>query len=101
MKKHFLAALLLSLIAAGTAHAQNFSAPVNAKPKDRVERPPAPIVRHAVDGALPRGVRGGNPIQLLNPRAPRRYYGAPNDTVTYDQDNPSHITGIILLGFRW
>ncbi|HMJ05757.1 MAG TPA: hypothetical protein VK474_05830 [Chthoniobacterales bacterium] len=101
MKKHFLAALVLLAVAAGTAHAQSFRAPINDKPRDRVERRPVPVTRRPVEGAIPRGVRGGNPLQLLNPRAPRRYYGTPQDTVTYDQDNPSHITGIILFGFRW
>ncbi len=101
MKKHLLAALLLTAAAAATAHAQSYSAPINGKPRDRVERRPPPPVTKGEAGAIPRAVRGGNPVQMLNPRAPQRYFGHPNDTVTYDQENPSKITGIILFGFRW
>lgn len=101
MKKHLLAAFVLALAAAGTAHAQSFSAPINQKPRERVDRATIPRVTRGEAGAIPRAVRGGNPLQILNPRAPRRYFGHPNDTVTYDQDNPSHITGIILFGIRW
>lgn len=101
MKKHFLAAFLVALAAAGTAHAQSFSAPTNDRTRERVERQtPAPVTRGEA-GAIPRAIRGGNPVQMLNPRAPQRYYGHPNDTVTYDQNNPSNITGIILVGIRW
>ena len=100
MKKHFLAALLLTLAAAGTAHAQTFSAPVNDKPRDHV-RQFAPVTVRREVGAFPRAARGGNPLQMLNPRAPQRYYGTPDETVTYDQYNPSHITGIIFFGLRW
>lgn len=101
MKKHFLAAFILALAAAGTAHAQSFSAPTTDRTRERVERRTPPPVTRGEAGAIPRAVRGGNPIQILNPRAPQRYFGHPNDTVTYDQDNPSHITGIILVGIRW
>ena len=38
---------------------------------------------------------------MLNPRAPQKYRGSIDDTVTYDQNNPSRITGIILFGLRW
>jgi hypothetical protein len=101
MKKLFLAALLVLAAGLGTAHAQNFSTSVNGKRHQHAERPPATLSQRPVAGAIPRGVRGGNPLQLLNPRAPHRYFGSLDDTVTYDQDNPSRITGIILFGFRW
>ncbi len=101
MKKHLLAAALLFTVAAATAHAQSFTGQVNGKPRERVERRPPPPVRMGEAGAIPRAIRGGNPLQILNPRAPQRYFGHPYDTVTYDQENPSHITGIILFGIRW
>lgn len=101
MKKYLLAAIVFAAAAAGTAHAQSFSAAVTDKPRDRVQRPAAPITERPVAGAVPRAFRGGNPVQMLNPRAPQRYRGSVDDTVTYDQNNPSHITGIILFGIRW
>lgn len=101
MKKYLFAAFVLALAAAGTAHAQSFSAPINQKPRERVDRATIPPVTRGEAGAIPRAARGGNPLQILNPRAPRRYFAHPNDTITYDQNNPSHVTGIILFGLRW
>jgi len=100
MKKTFFVAFLLIAAGLGTAGAQTFTAPVNEPRRERVQRRPATVYERAPVGAIPRAARG-NPIQMLNPRAPRKYYGTPDETVTYDQDNPSRITGIILFGFRW
>ena len=101
MNKYFAAAFVIAAFTVSTAGAQTFSTPVNQKPRDRVKRAPAPIYERPVDGAIPRGARGGNPLQLLNPRAPQKYFGSIDDTITYDQYNPSRITGIILFGLRW
>lgn len=100
MKKYLLVASLATLAALGTAKAQSFSAPVNDNRQERVQRPPAPVSQTKTVGAFPRAARG-NPLQMLNPRAPQKYRAAPPDTVTFDEANPSHITGIILFGFRW
>jgi len=99
MNKHLFVAFLFAL-AAGTADAQSFSAPADRRPRQRVERPAARVYQRPAVGAIPRAGRG-NPFQMLNPLAPRKYFGPPDDTVTYDQDNPSKITGIILFGLRW
>lgn len=101
MKKYFLAALVIAAASAGTAQAQSFSAPVNEQRREPRQRQPAQVYQRPVAGAIPRAVRGGNPLQMLNPRAPQRYRGSVDDTVTYDQDNPSRITGIIFFGIRW
>ena len=100
MKKHLFVGFLVAVAAVGTAGAQTFRAPVSDARQDRVQRPPAPVYTGKVVGAFPRAARG-NPVQMLNPRAPQKYRGTPQETVTYDQDNPSRITGIILFGFRW
>lgn len=101
MKRLLLLTCLLIAAAAASASAQSFSAPSNQNRRARPQqRPPAPVYERGPVGALPRAARG-NPVQMINPRAPRKYYGAPDDTVTYDQENPSRITGIILFGFRW
>ena len=104
--KTFLIASCLVVAAAFSANAQSvqgtLSAPTGDARTDRTERRTAPTTRaRQPEGALPRGARGGNPLQLLNPMAPRRYYGSVEDTVTYDPNNPSRVTGIILVGIRW
>ena len=104
--KTFLIASCLVVAAAFSANAQSvqgtLSAPTGDARTDRTERRAAPTTRaRQPEGALPRGARGGNPLQLLNPMAPRRYYGSVEDTVTYDPNNPSRVTGIILVGIRW
>ena len=103
MKKYIIAAFLGAAVA-GAAEAQTtrqtFSAPVGSE-RERTERREAPVRPPREAGAVPRAIRGGNPAQMLNPMAPRRYYGTPDDTVTYDQNNPSRVTGIILFGLRW
>ncbi|MGI8438007.1 MAG: hypothetical protein ACR2NX_14100 [Chthoniobacterales bacterium] len=101
MKKYFFAAIFATAAAAGTAHAQSFSAPVNGKPKDNVRRFAPVTSRTGEVGAATRAVRGGNPLQMINPRAPQRYYGTPDATFTYDSYNPSHVTGLIFFGLRW
>lgn len=101
MKKFFAVAFLIVAAGLGTAGAQTFSAPVgdNNRPQPTRRPPPAPIQRQSV-GAFPRAARG-NPLQMLNPRAPERYRGSVGDTVTYDPNNPSRITGLIFFGIRW
>lgn len=104
MKKYMIAAFLIAAAAVSSAEAQtrqSFNAPVVDERREREQRRTAPVTVRREEGAIPRGIRGGNPAQMLNPRAPRRYYGTPDDTVTYDQNNPSRITGIILFGIRW
>jgi hypothetical protein len=108
MKKFTILGLL---IAASTAAAQTaeFTAPVSrtrkttATTKQEVVRSaPRPV------GAFVRTSR--NPVQLVNPAAPREYYAPPDETVVMDQRDrrPDEIaktgpvyTGVILFGFRW
>ena len=104
MKTVLLAAFLIVIAAISSAEAQTrqtFTAPTGDARTDRTERRYAPVRARPAEGAIPRAARGGNPIQMFNPAAPRRYYGHVEDTVTYDPNNPSRITGIILVGIRW
>lgn len=100
MKKHLFFGLAIAAAAIGTANGQSFSAPADRAPQVRNEGRVTPLAPRAPVGALPRAVRG-NPVQMINPRAPQRYYGPVQETVTYDQNNPSRITGIILVGLRF
>lgn len=101
MKKHLLVGSLLLAAAIGSAEAQEFRARAGDERPQPRQRAAAPSRVRPAAGGIPRGIRGGNPLQMLNPRAPQRYRGSIEDTVTYDQDNPSKITGIILFGIRW
>ncbi len=104
MKTFLVASFLFAVAALSTAEAQtrqSFTAPAGDARTDRTERRTAPVRARQPEGALPRAARGGNPLQMFNPAAPRHYYGSVDDTVTYDPNDPRRITGIILFGLRW
>ena len=82
MKIYLLGALLGASLAA-TASAQTFTAPVDANRSQARTRPAAPISREPVTGVIPRAFRGGNPLQMLNPRAPAKY-GTAEQSVVFD-----------------
>jgi hypothetical protein len=46
---------------------------------------PPPLRKENMDGVLPRAARGGNPFQMLNPKAPPQY-GKAEDSVVLDPD---------------
>ena len=52
--------------------------------KRPVPTPPT-IRKENTDGVLPRAARGGNPFQMLNPKAPPEY-GKAEDSVVLDPD---------------
>jgi hypothetical protein len=59
-------------------------------------RPPAPIARPDVTGVIARAIRGGHPLQMLNPRAPAQY-GTAEENVVLDPDVPGQGNGIKLI----
>jgi len=59
--------------------------------------PPPPIARRGeVQGAIPTGVRGGNPLQMLNPKAPAKY-GTWVQNTSFDPNVPGKWKGIKLF----
>ena len=54
---------------------------------------PATLSRQAVSGVIPRAVRGGNPLQMLNPLAPAKY-GTSEENISVDPDVPGKVNGI-------
>ena len=46
---------------------------------------PPPLRKENTEGVLPRAARGGNPFQMLNPKAPAQY-GKAEDSVVLDPD---------------
>jgi hypothetical protein len=53
-----------------------------------------------VDGVIPRAVRGGNPLQMINPKAPAKY-GRSQDVISYDPYDPYRINGVKLFEIRF
>ena len=102
MKTYLIAALLIAAaVIPVEAKTKTFTAPVTQK-KQR-ERPAPPIYKRDVDGVIPRAIRGGNPLQMLNPRAPAKY-GTSQDAVSFDFTDlyhPYKWRGIKLFEFRF
>jgi hypothetical protein len=97
--KTYLIATLLIAAAVTTVVAETLTAPVS--PTKARPRPAPPISKRTeVDGVVPRAIRGGNPLQMLNPRAPRKY-GTSLEAVSYDQDDPNKWRGIKFFEFRF
>jgi hypothetical protein len=103
MKTHLIAILLIAaaLTAADAqTHKQTFTAPAT-RPKHRLRTPPPPVTQKMeVDGVVPRAVRGGNPLQMFNPKAPAKY-GTSQEAVTYDPNDPYRWRGIKFFEFRF
>ena len=53
--------------------------------KARPAPTPPPLRKENTDGVLPRAARGGNPFQMLNPKAPPEY-GKAEDSVVLDPE---------------
>jgi hypothetical protein len=99
MKTRLIALLLLAAAATSMA-AETYTAPATPDRRRTRERPAPPIAKREVDGVIPRGIRGGNFLQMFNPRAPRRY-GTSQEAVTYDQNDPAKWRGIKFFEFRF
>ena|ERR1700736_4712008 len=82
MKNIFTVCVMLSL--AGVAAGQSYERPIGRqKPVRPIATPPPISERQDVQGAIPRGLRGGNPLQMLNPKAPAKY-GTAGQSVVID-----------------
>ena len=110
MKKSLVVAFIVAAASLYTAGAQTFTAKVDAAKKESSRRY-APVYSRGPVGAFPRAARG-NPIQMINPRAPQKYYGPPQETVVADDvstapnrtsrgESTNRYAGVILFGFRW
>ena len=54
---------------------------------------PPTVSQPGVSGVIPRAIRGGNPLQMLNPFAPAKY-GTADENVSFDPDVPGKVNGI-------
>jgi len=75
--------ILIALVA--TASGQTLKAPIGGRKPVKKPAPPPPVYRENVSGVIPRAFRGGNPLQMLNPKAPARY-GTAEESVVLDPD---------------
>ena len=64
-------------------HKKTFTAKTGAKVKPTPS--PPPLKKENTEGVLARAARGGNPFQMLNPKAPPQY-GKAEDSVELDPD---------------
>jgi len=58
----------------------------------QAHRPPI-LTERDVSGVIPRAIRGGDPMQMLNPSAPAKY-GTAEENVSLDPDVPGKGNGI-------
>ena len=99
MKTCLLLCLLIAAAFPAGAETYTVRAPRD-KSKPR-QTPHAPVSQKVeVTGVIPRAVRGGNLLQMFNPKAPRKY-GTSQEAITYDQDNPAKWKGIKFFEFRF
>jgi hypothetical protein len=54
---------------------------------------PVSLSQQAVSGVIPRAIRGGHPLEMLNPFAPAKY-GTAEENVSLDPDVPGKANGI-------
>ena len=71
------------------SHAASFESRHHARQTYR----PAKLSQPEVSGVIPRAIRGGNPLQMLNPFAPAKY-GTAEENVSLDPDIPGKWDGI-------
>ena len=83
--KTFLLVLCLVAIAATSVRAETYRAPVirQHQRQQPPQRKAPPLTPAPVDGVIPRGVRGGNFLQMFNPKAPAKY-GTSLDAIVFN-----------------
>jgi hypothetical protein len=81
--KTSLLVLCLIATAATSVFAETYRAPIErTRQKSQRERA-TPLRPGKVDGVIPRGVRGGNFLQMFNPKAPAKY-GTSLEAICYN-----------------
>ena|SRR2546423_10158935 len=110
--KTCLLVLCLIATAASSVVGETYRAPVRPPRKQPKEQKPPPLAPAPVDGVIPRAVRGGNLLQMFNPKAPAKY-GTSQEAILFDaapmhsepghttQTNPGKWKGIKFFVFRF
>jgi hypothetical protein len=87
-KEKYMKTLMFAILSALviSVSAQSFRAPIGPQQPVRAMPTPPPLLqRPEVQGVVPRAVRGGNPLQMLNPLAPAKY-GSAEQSVVIDPE---------------
>jgi hypothetical protein len=94
----FVAALVAcdQLSAATSQHASSHSTTLVQRRHSVQSHRPAAEARPQVTGVIPRAIRSGNPLQMLNPFAPAKY-GTAEENAVLDPDVPGRGDGIKLF----
>ena len=88
MKKLVVVGILMaaaSLVFAQQPRVQKKTFTAKTTSKAKPTPTPPPVRKENTDGVLPRMTRGGNPFQMLNPKAPPQY-GRAEDSVELDPE---------------
>lgn len=86
MKKVLMVGFLTIVAGLALAAPQKKSFTATTRGRARPTPTPPPIQKENVDGVLPRAFQpGGNPLQMINPKAPAKY-GKAEDHVVMDPD---------------
>jgi hypothetical protein len=80
--KTSLLVLCLIATAASSVLAETYRAPIEPTRQKQQRERPTPLTPGKVDGVIPRAVRGGNILQMFNPKAPAKY-GSSLDAVVF------------------
>jgi hypothetical protein len=80
--------LVASMALAQSPQPQKKTKTFTARTTKRVRPAPSPppLRKENTEGVLARAARGGNPLQLLNPKAPPEVYGRAEDNVFLDPE---------------
>ena len=98
MKKYMCLVLLVATTITAVAAPQTLEAPMRTRKTRKAAPPPPPATREPVQGVIPRIGRSGNPLQMINPRAPARY-GTAAESTSFDPNIPGKWKGIKLFEF--
>ena len=79
-------------LATAPAHTASFESRDHARQTHR----PATLSQRTVSGVIPRAIRGGNPLQMLNPFTPAKY-GTAGENVSVDPDVPGKVSGVTFV----
>lgn len=81
--KTSLLVLCLIATAAPSVFGETYRAPIERSRQKQQRERQVPLAPGKVDGVIPRGIRGGNFIQMFNPKAPAKY-GTSQEAIVYD-----------------
>jgi hypothetical protein len=81
--KTCLLVLCLLATAASSVVGETYRAPIERTRQKQQRERPAPLTPGKVGGVIPRGIRGGNFLQMFNPKAPAKY-GTSREAIVYD-----------------